>query len=77
MRAEIKSEFVGSSGRDTILNHIRYGDPGVWVKNDENGRMIERISSGVNTLPDCSMYENGEFVGTAIVWDAVSFLYGE
>lgn len=60
--------------RKKIENYIRFGEKGYYIFNDKNNRKIVRTSSGVNTLPDCNVYENGKFIKTCIVWEAIDFL---
>jgi len=62
--------------KEQAINFIKYGKPGNYIENDKNRRKVVRISSGVNTLPDCMMYEDGKPVGIEIIYDAIDFLLG-
>lgn len=61
---------------ERACNYIRFGEKGYSVTNDKNGREIKRIDSGINTLPDVALYENGKYIDTVIVWDGIDFLFG-
>ena len=48
---------------DTAWNYIRFGESGDWILNDENGRMIVRVTKNIDTLfPICKCYENDKFI---------------
>lgn len=48
---------------NTARNYICFGEFGNWIFNDENGRMIVRVTENIDTLfPTCKCYENDKFV---------------
>ena len=49
---------MGRTDFEMAWDYIRFGNAGIFVENDENGRGIERVSDYVNTLsPRCACYE--------------------
>ena len=45
---------------DVRLNHLRLGGYGAVV--EIRNKKAVRISTGINTLPACALYGNGQFV---------------